>query len=33
MIKTPYLLFANSSLPTKIPINADRNAIEIWPSV
>ena len=33
MIKTPYLLLANISLPTKIPINADKNAVETGKSV
>ena len=33
IIKTPYLLRANSSLPTKIPINADKNAVETGKSV
>ena len=33
IIKTPYLLLANISLPTKIPINADKNAVEIGRSV
>lgn len=30
IIKTPYLLLANISLPTKIPIKADKNAVEIF---
>ena len=33
IIKTPYLLLANISLPTKIPINADKNAVDIGKSV
>jgi hypothetical protein len=33
IITTPYLLLANSSLPTKIPIIADRNAVEIGKSL
>ena len=33
IIKTPYLLLANISLPTKIPINADKNAVESGKSV
>ena len=33
IIKTPYLLLANISLPTKIPIKADKNAVEIGKSV
>lgn len=31
--KTPYLLLANISLPTKIPIKADKNAVETGKSV
>ena len=33
IIKTPYLLLENSSMPTKIPIKADKNAVEIGKSV
>lgn len=33
ILKTPYLLLANISLPTKIPIKADKNAVEIGKSV
>ena len=33
ILKLPYLLLANSSLPTKIPIKADKNAVEIGKSV
>ena len=33
ILKTPYLLLANSSLPTKIPIKAARNAVDIGKSV
>ena len=33
IIITPYLLLANSSLPTKIPIKAARNAVDIGKSV
>ena len=33
IITTPYLLLANISLPTKIPIKADKNAVDIGRSV